>query len=181
MAHALPASRRRRRALTVLQGLLCSYARRFGVIDVSPDAEAAALWLPPGGEQMTVCRMLRSGMAKAPFLLGLRPLWRIARFGSLKRRLHKRSIEGAHWYLLAIGVSCSRRGTGLGGRLLEQGLARADASGFPCYLETAAAKSVCFFARHGFEVVDCDWVPDGPRFWGMVRQARWAPAAGSGS
>ncbi len=54
-------------------------------------------------------------------------------------------------------------------------LARADADGVPCYLETFNTRLVAFYHKHGFRVVAEDRVPGsvGPRFWGMVRDVDW--------
>jgi hypothetical protein len=52
-------------------------------------------------------------------------------------------------------------------------LARADASGLPCYLETMNESNVPFYRKHGFVVVSDGEVPErGLRVWAMVREPR---------
>jgi len=66
-------------------------------------------------------------------------------------KFHK-AVKGPHWYLMAVGTSPSRQGTGLGSSLLQLGTSKADAAGIPCYLETATESNVAFYSKRGFEV-----------------------------
>jgi GNAT superfamily N-acetyltransferase len=77
-----------------------------------------------------------------------------------------------HWYLAILGVRPERTGRGLGGALLEPGLARADAEGMPSYLENSNPRNVPFYERHGFDVVAEHWLPNGPVLTYMWRPAR---------
>jgi ribosomal protein S18 acetylase RimI-like enzyme len=77
-----------------------------------------------------------------------------------------------HWYLAVLGVRPDRQGHGIGGALLEAGLARADADGLPCYLESSNPRNVGLYERHGFEITAEHWLPDGPVFTYMWRKAR---------
>lgn len=54
------------------------------------------------------------------------------------------------WYLSILGVHPRARGQGLAQRLLAPTLARADAAGACCYLETFNPLSLPFYARLGF-------------------------------
>jgi len=52
-------------------------------------------------------------------------------------------------------------------------LARADAEGLLCYVETEKERNLPFYRRHGFEVVVEDDMPNGgPHFWTMRREPR---------
>jgi ribosomal protein S18 acetylase RimI-like enzyme len=76
-----------------------------------------------------------------------------------------------HWYLWGLGVEPSRQGQGIGGMLIQPVLARADASGLPCYLETMNEKNVPFYEKHGFKIVSDAEVPrHGLRVWAMLRE-----------
>ncbi len=78
-----------------------------------------------------------------------------------------------HWYLQYIAVDPMAQGQGLGGRLLQPGLDRADASALPCYLETLERRNLGFYARHGFTVVAEGRLPgNGPPYWGLARPPR---------
>jgi hypothetical protein len=51
-------------------------------------------------------------------------------------------------------------------------LARADAAGVPCYLETAKERNVAFYRAHGFDVLVEDTIPNAFRYWTMRRPPR---------
>jgi len=95
--------------------------------------------------------MLRVGMGALPFRAGINGFVRFMRALSAVEKFHK-AVKGPHWYLMAIGTSPSRQGTGLGSALLELGTSKADAAGIPCYLETATESNVAFYSKRGFEV-----------------------------
>jgi GNAT superfamily N-acetyltransferase len=59
------------------------------------------------------------------------------------------ALENA-WYLSILGVHPDARGQGLAQRLLAPTLARADAAGASCFLETFNPLSLPFYARLGF-------------------------------
>jgi ribosomal protein S18 acetylase RimI-like enzyme len=76
-----------------------------------------------------------------------------------------------HWYLLALGVAADARRLGVAGRLLDIGLARADADRLPCYLETHSAAAAQLYARHGFIAREDSirFLAGGPSFTTMWR------------
>lgn len=63
-------------------------------------------------------------------------------------------IDPSCWYLSIIGVSPESRGRGLGGGLLSPMLAKADALAAACFLETFNPRSIPFYERLGFVVID---------------------------
>jgi ribosomal protein S18 acetylase RimI-like enzyme len=85
---------------------------------------------------------------------------------------HERLVPEPHWYLMILGVDPPHQGRGVGGTLIRPTLARADAEGVRCYLETAKERNLAFYRRHGFEVAAEDDVPDGPHVWMMTREPR---------
>ena len=76
-----------------------------------------------------------------------------------------------HWYLDVLAVDPARQGAGLGTRAVSAGLARADAEGAPCYLETARSANLPLYHRLGFETVSTAPLDD-LRVWGLWRPAR---------
>ena len=48
-------------------------------------------------------------------------------------------------------------------------LARVDAAGLPCYLETENPANIGIYQRYGFQVVAEDAMVNGPHIWAMVR------------
>jgi len=135
--------------------------------------EGNAVWLPPGEVKMTMARMARAGLLFAPFKFGVGGFNRFLGAVNYLEHLHERDLPQRHWYLLILGVDPPRQGQGVGGALIQPVLARADAEGLPCYLETMKTRNVPFYQKHGFEVVVEDDLPKGGcHFWTMKRMPR---------
>jgi len=145
-----------------------AYGMRWGEASCNDDVSAVAIWFPPGNTDITPGRMLRVGMGALPFRAGINGTIRFMRAISATEKFHK-AVEGPHWYLMAIGTSPTRQGTGLGSALLELGTSEADAAGIPCYLETATESNVAYYSKRGFEVTGQANVL-GFTLYGMVRQ-----------
>jgi GNAT superfamily N-acetyltransferase len=99
----------------------------------------------------------------------------IARFQAMidtQRPIRARECgDGPMWYLPWLGVDTDAQRSGIGGALLEDMFARADASGVPCLLETEKQANVPYYEGHGFRVVASGVLPlDGPGFWTMRRE-----------
>lgn len=78
-----------------------------------------------------------------------------------------------HWYLYMIAVSKRARGLGVGSRLLERGLGRADAAGVTTHLESTTLASKRLYERHGFrEVAQIGPCGPLPRYWALTRPAQ---------
>ncbi len=169
-----PDSVEREQSLQRLFGAMVSYSLVYGQIYTTPGVEGAACWLSPGDTEITWWRILRTG-------LGLQRA--VARFNPKARRnfmavlaytdeLHKREAPGPHWYLWALGVEPGCQGRGIGSRLIQPVLAKADNDGVPCYLETQTVRNVAFYQKRGFEVVRDGQVPGQEvRIWTMLREA----------
>jgi ribosomal protein S18 acetylase RimI-like enzyme len=152
-------------------GATVDYGLRYGEVYTTPGVvEGVAIWLPPGKTHLTLGRMLRAGMLATPFRFGPAAFGRFVTLVSHVEGVHKRVAPMPHWYLWGLGVEPARQGQGLGGALLRTVLARADAAGSSCYLETFNPASVPFYRAHGFTVAAEEDVPKGgPRVWAMLR------------
>ncbi|MGH2561910.1 MAG: GNAT family N-acetyltransferase [Thermomicrobiales bacterium] len=128
-----------------------------------------AIWLPPGrfpwsaGRQIRFVPTMLSVLRIAP-----RSFMPFARYGANAARFHP---TDKHWYLVVLGVKPEAQGLGIGTRLLQPILARADQERLPCYLETAREENVAFYQRRSFRVEHeaLPLVPDGPTHWAMRR------------
>ena len=147
-----------------------AYGLRWGEVSCNDDASAVAIWFPPGNTDITLGRMLRAGMGALPLKAGINGFVRFMRALSAVEKFHK-AVKGHHWYLMAVGTSPTRQGTGLGSSLLQLGTSKADAAGIPCYLETATESNVAFYSKRGFEVTG-EASLFGFTLRGMVRQPR---------
>ena len=145
--------------------------RRYGELEVAPDAAAAAVWLPPGVEPKPP-QIIRSGLAVSVLRFGLAAARRFIRITSGFERAKEEIAPGPCWHLFILGVEPSQQGRGRGSELIAPQLARADADGQRTYLETSEESNLPFYERHGFR---CPGRrdPDGlPPFWPMIREPR---------
>ena len=172
MVHFVPNHRRRPLILRSFFRAAIRDARPFEGVFVARDSDrvlGASVWLPPGRYPPSTLRQLRQ-------LTGTFTLGPLAPGGVQASLRYLRAAEQAHpkaphWYLAVLGVDPALQGTGLGGRLLEPVLARADAEGRPAYLETDREGNLSFYARFRFGLVDT-LHPDGPEaptLWTMWR------------
>jgi len=133
---------------------------------------AATLWTPPGIE------------AKLPFWRDLRILFSafagggagaVHRANKAERVMAANHPDTAHFYLLAVGVRSDMQGKGYGGRIIHEGLKRADEAGAPAYLENSNPRNTALYERLGFRAMAPLGLPEGaPPLLGMIRDARCA-------
>jgi ribosomal protein S18 acetylase RimI-like enzyme len=153
-----------------MMSVLLAYGMRHGHVWSNDDASAVAIWLHPESGPMTMARMLRAGMWRAPSMLGLSGMGRMSKAMSATEGFHEQ-VAGPHWYLMTVGTRSARQGQGLGSMLVEMGTSRADEGGVPCYLETGTDANIAFYRKRGFEVIgqaDCF----GHTLTGMIRRPR---------
>jgi ribosomal protein S18 acetylase RimI-like enzyme len=171
---ALPSESRRSRVLPWFMEAWARYCRKRGEgYTTDGKVEGAALWIPPGEYPPSNVGMMLAGMFLLPFKFGRAAFSRIMISLNCHERLHKRDVPQRHWYLSTLGVEPARQGQGIGSAVIQPVLARADAEGLACYVETEKAGNVPFYERHGFEVVvEGDLPRGGPPFWTMLRPPR---------
>lgn len=146
------------------------YGRLYGEVYTTPAVEGGAIWISPENTAFTLRQMIRTGFLALPFAFGRVGMARLMRFSDLVEGWRKQSVEKQHWYLAGLGVEPSKQGRGIGSELLQPILARADAGGFPCYLETLTERNLAFYEKHGFHVARRGEIPKGgPMVWTMVR------------
>ena len=175
--HLFPGAGGRARALRHVQRACLRDALHNGRVYAAargPEMLGVAAWLPPGAFPLPPGRQLRAApemirvLAAAPL-----SILRLIRFTTGAAKLHP---EGPYWYLEAVGVDPPAQGMGVGKKLLEPALARADKDGLPCYLETMTEQNVAWYRRFGFEVVCAAvaFAPGAPPNWTMLRRPRRA-------
>ncbi|SDS30335.1 hypothetical protein SAMN04515669_0792 [Jiangella sp. DSM 45060] len=164
MRFVVPSTRYRERltALFAFEALLSPHGSWVAVAD--GEIAGAALWGLPGARPPGFWPTLRySRYLLRAFGTGLPAALRSFRV-----------IEDAHppspphWYLQTLGVA--RPGRGVGGALLRDGLARADAQGLPAYLESSAPGNVAIYERYGFRPAGEIVLPGGPTLTAMWRE-----------
>jgi len=120
-----------------------AYGER-GVLDVEAGGEGAALWAAPGTPQL-----------EGEHVVALVELLR--KFNGERANLVLSTLGGIeppsepHWYLNVIAARRGARSRGIGGRLIEPFLERADRDGVGVYLESSNPRNLSFYQRYDFE------------------------------
>jgi ribosomal protein S18 acetylase RimI-like enzyme len=160
----------RSQSLRLMNRVPVQYGLRYGRVTESNDGMAVAIWIPPG-RAITASGMIRCGMLGVPFGIGFGPFARFMGANEVMGKFHKKYVPEPHWYLLIVGVDPDLQGRGLGSALVKEGLARADDTNCPCYLETSEERNLAFYERLGFVVVGTAPLGKGaPPGWAMRRE-----------
>jgi ribosomal protein S18 acetylase RimI-like enzyme len=162
---------KRRKLLFWLHDKMLRYCFLYGTIHTLPSLEGAAFWLPPGQTELTIGRILRSGLIGMPLRMGLATYMRFSAYIDCSSELRRQNSPDTYWYLWVLGVDLPHQGQGVGGKLIQPVLQQADASGTACYLETEAERNLAFYERHGFRIVAEASVSGlGVRTWSLARE-----------
>jgi GNAT superfamily N-acetyltransferase len=137
--------------------LFISSALRYPWVRMLDGAAAVALWIPPGGTELTAREenelepLLRRLVGeRAPAVLELLESFEAA---------HPR--DRPHYYLSLLGVHPDHRGKGIGMGLLADCLGLIDAEGMAAYLESSNPANDARYERIGFRRVGAFSTPDG--------------------
>lgn len=134
-----------------------SAVRRYSLVRFVGDYAAAAVWIPPGGRELTAAEEASLG----PLLedrIGSRAAEVLALFERMERA---HPDEPPHYYLSLLGTHPDQRGKGLGMSLLADNLAEIDSEGMPAYLESSNRDNDARYERLGFARVGEFERPDG--------------------
>ena len=135
-----------------------------GSVSMTTDGEAVAVWIPPGGAELSAARLVAfeamindaldpDGIADLHVLFG--------------RFEMSRAPLGPHHYLSLLATHPEHRGRGIGQGLLASDLARWDLEGVPSYLESTNAANDHRYIRAGFRPIGG---------FETVRDPRWVSA-----
>jgi len=126
-----------------MEVFLGAYGER-GVLDIEAGGEGAALWAEPGTPQL-----------EGEHALALVDLLR--KFNGERTNLVLSTLgvivppAERHWYLNVVAARRGARSRGIGARLLEPFLERADREGVGIYLESSNPRNMSFYRRYDFE------------------------------
>jgi len=164
---AFPDRRARPRQAAALWRLLARSAQRYDWLWVTDDVAAAAVWIPPGGVELTPDEQdgLEAYLADAAGPDVAAEL--LAIFDA---------FEHAHpsdppFYLSLLGTHANHRGHGHGTALLKHGLALVDEQRMPVHLESCNPVNDALYRRYGFEPSGEFVVPSGHVVTTMWRSA----------
>ena len=164
---AFPDESRRAAQAAVMWRVYVTSALRYPWTLVTPDAEAAAIWIPPGGIELTESEMggLEERLAEAA---GPDTARAVMAVGEQFEAVHPAE---PFFYLTILGTHADHRGKGLGMGLLAESLARIDELGAPAYLESTNPANLKRYESVGFAVRDEILLPTGQVVTTMWRAA----------
>jgi GNAT superfamily N-acetyltransferase len=144
------------RALGQWWRLLIGSALRYRWVWTIQDYAAAAVWIPPGGVELT-----EEEAARVEPMLDDLVGPRAGDVLDLVERFDATHPAGPpHYYLSLLGTHPAHRGKGLGMSLLAHNLAMIDADGMPAYLESTNAANDKRYEGKGFRRVGSFTRPD---------------------
>ena len=170
----LPDDAERNRVMPVLWRGVITYCQRYGFVNTASDVNGIAAWTKPGHAHPTLWKQLRTGflLSRSVMLMSKPSRERFIRVMKQVEVQHRQLMPQPHWYLWALGVDPSYQGQGIGGDLLQPGMARAQEAGIPCYLETETEGNVAFYRKQGFEVLhEAEFTEARFRLWFMHKPA----------
>jgi GNAT superfamily N-acetyltransferase len=154
-------------ACAALFGLFAEQYLATGRVDVVRHARpvAVAMWRSPGtAAEPPESLPTPPGLMTA--LLGAR---RAAEVGAAMRVVGELRPPEPYAYLHLLGVDPGARREGLGGEVLEPGLAAARSAGLTACLETMNPANLPFYEAHGFVVAhETPLAGGGPTVWSMA-------------
>jgi len=171
-AQLVPDESKRARLLPHLFRVELRHGIRYGeVYATSPRMEGIAIWLPSEALEMSLWTMVRYGGLALIFRMSWRLLWRLKKEQDFVVELHRRLAPFPHWYLAVLGVDPGFQGRGYSSRLVKPMLARAEAAGLPCYVETSTEGYVEIYRHFGFRVIHETVLPGSDsRVWVMLKK-----------
>jgi GNAT superfamily N-acetyltransferase len=148
---------------------LLTSALRYPWLRVTGSRESVALWIPPGGTELTA----DEEEELVPIVAALANE-RASLFPEIIRLFEENHPrEEPHFYLSLWGTHADHRGTGFGGALIRDNLAEIDAMHLPAYLESTNDANLERYAKLGFRRHGAFTLPaSGPTITTMWRPAR---------
>ena len=143
-------------------------ALRYPWTFVTPGTEAAAIWIPPGGTELTDEEASRLG----ELIEETAGPQAAAAAREIEARFEAAHPAGSFFHLTILGTHSSHRGKGLGMALLAENLTRIDTLGAAAYLESTNPVNDERYRRAGFEPRAEITMPSGRAVTTMWRPAR---------
>jgi GNAT superfamily N-acetyltransferase len=165
---AFPDAGRRQAQASALWRLLATSALRYPWLLIPGSAESVAVWIPPGGVELTPAE--HGGLEE--FLIGVAGRSVAAEILMLFEQFDTVRPSEPHFYLSLLATHDDHRGRGLGMGLLTESLVRIDRLGAPAYLESSNPANDKRYERVGFTARDEITLASGHVVTTMWRPAR---------
>lgn len=168
----LPEKNKRIQVLFWLFSKIIHYSQLYGEVFATPELTGVACWLPPGETNLSMKRLIRSGLCAVPFKMGWKSYYLFNNYMQYMSKLRRDCAPELHWYLWTIGVETFRQGKGIGSMLLKKILEKVNQDRTACYVQTDSEKNLGFYQRYGFKVVGEEKVLSSKlRVWAMLYEA----------
>ena len=166
---AFPDDSRRREQHRAVWGAAVEGALRYPWVRLSDGDTAAAVWIPPGGTELTEEGAVRFEELLVE-LLGPDAPRALGAFEALEEH---HPWDEPHFYLSLLGTASEHRGHGYGLALLADCLREIDGHAMPAYLESSNPANVALYGRYGFVPREVLTIPGG----GPEIVTMWRPAS----
>jgi GNAT superfamily N-acetyltransferase len=167
--YSFPDASRRREQSRPMWRLFIRDAVRFPWVWVTPECEAAAVWIPPGETEMTP-QGEREVAAALHDVLGTGQAGAV--LDAFQRLDERHPHDEPHHYLSLLATHQAHRGRGIGMGLLRASLERIDAEHSPAYLESTNPANNARYMSCGFQPQDTIGLPNGHQITTMWRRSR---------
>jgi ribosomal protein S18 acetylase RimI-like enzyme len=144
--------------LRTLWAMFVDGAMRYPGCWLSDGNTAAAVWIPPGGSELSAEQEADLESVMAGVLGSDAEVARLMRVFEAFEGAHPHGEP--HYYLSLLGTDVGQRGHGHGLALLDESLRAVDAAQAPAYLEASNPANVALYERFGFKVVGSFALPD---------------------
>ncbi|MFF1635860.1 GNAT family N-acetyltransferase [Leifsonia sp. NPDC058248] len=125
-------------------------ALRYSTVRMAYDATTVAVWIPPGGSELSG---EQEHQAEELLLASLGPAQTRACLELWERFEANHPPTPPHMYLSLLATHPDHRGRGIGQQLLAENLAALDADGLPAYLESTNPANDHRYERAGFRPI----------------------------
>jgi ribosomal protein S18 acetylase RimI-like enzyme len=149
--------------------ILLKYTLLYGEIHYTEDRKAVAMWLGPDRPIVNDFKIFSMGLILYPIKIGIRNFMRALDISGQWDKEHKK-MDKRHYYLMVIAVEPELQGKGIGSRLMQLGLKKADNDGLECFLETVTPEDVQFYRKHNFDVIFNKGFGLKDQYWIMTRK-----------
>lgn len=134
------------------------YCFKYGdVYATSERLEGIANWVPGDYADMTIWRIIRSGM----IISAMRAISACTKLARQQEKIfeplqadRRENMQGrSYLYLLVLGVAAEFQGQGFGGRLVRGLIGESEQAGLPIYAETQREENVGWYEKLGFKLI----------------------------
>ena len=142
--------------MNYLFGCPILYALRYGkAYASSSNLEGIVAWSPDSTADMTLGRLIRSGVLKYGSKMGMKAIINMAKtFRPIEKDRKEHMKNTSYIYITIIGVKQKYQKRGFGGKILQAIFKEADKTHTPIYLETNTPQNVKMYEKYGFKVLN---------------------------